>query len=57
MPGIQSALVASEGGIYGRFGMRVESLFRHCDDGLRIGRVAYRHHCVTDAAYLKETDR
>src|SRR6185369_7589205 len=37
--------------------VRVESLFCHCDDGLRIGRAAYRHHCFTDAAYLKETDR
>ena len=34
------------------------ALFRpYCDDGLRIRRVAYRHHCFTDAASLKETDR
>ena len=37
--------------------VRVESLFRHCDDGLRIRRARYRHHCFTDAASLKETDR
>ena len=36
--------------------VRVESLFCHCDDGLRIGRAAYRHHCFTDAAarFLRE---
>ena len=33
------------------------ALFRHRDDGLRIRRAAYRHHCFTDAASLKETDR
>ena len=36
--------------------MRMASLFRHCDDGLRIRRGRYRHHCFTDAASLKETD-
>ena len=33
--------------------VRVESPFRHCDDGLRIRRPGYRHHCFTDAASLR----
>ena len=37
--------------------VRVESLFRHWAMGFASGDPAYRHHCFTETASLKETDR